>query len=102
MRQSDDARTHEHTGLLVIALTVLLMLFTPAGCVHADEEKDEPKWELALVTWFDKVPPKKNMLYYKTLQYCYDMKLYLEEEMDGLRREHPKFGAIVGECNERE
>lgn len=101
MKQSDDATTHEHTGLLVIALAVLAMMFVPMGCVHA-EETEELKWEIALITWFDKVPPKKTMLYYETLNKCYEMQLYLQEEMEGLRRQHPQFGAIVGECNERE
>lgn len=104
MRQSDDASTHDHTGLLVISLVILFLMFAPLGCAEPAAAKANgtpPVWELALITWYENVPPKKNIFDFPNLKQCYDFQVYLEDEMDLLRIEHPKFGAIVGECNER-
>lgn len=90
------------SGGMILAIAVItLMAFgcqdDPAFAAEEEEKKATPTYEISLITWYDEVPPFKNVFVFVWKSACIRFKENTQVKLDHYS-DDPLFGSILGDC----
>lgn len=102
MRMRTSSIRQRISGGMIAAIALIMLLAfgcqdNPAFAAEEEEKKATPTYEISLITWYDEVPPFKNVFVFVWKSACIRFKENTQVKLDHYS-DDPLFGSILGDC----